>query len=101
MVATFLINFLLRFVPGLGPLAPVIARLTVAFGTQEATAAYQTVKELVREAAANPAFTSGAQRFAWVWPNAIVLVAKEQPTVLQQTIRTFLEMEVAAIKAGG
>ncbi|HXQ67984.1 MAG TPA: hypothetical protein VN980_15540 [Alphaproteobacteria bacterium] len=93
-IVNLVVKLLLRFVPGIGPIAPAIATTALKLGALEGGAAYAIVKGLVGQAEHDPALKDGAARFEWVLPKALAEIAEAQPGIAHSLVRFMIETAV-------
>ena len=93
-IVNLVVKLLLRFVPGIGPIAPAIATTALKLAALEGGAAYAVVKDLVGQAEHDAALKDGAARFEWVLPRALAEIAEAQPGIALSLVRFMIETAV-------
>ena len=94
-IVNLVVKLLLRFVPGIGPIAPAIATTALKLGsTRGRRSRDPVVKDLVGQAEHDAALKDGAARFERVLPRALAEIAEAQPGIALSLVRFMIETAV-------
>lgn len=99
-MTSLLVKLLLFIAPGLGnPLATAIIGAAVAVGDEEVKIMLPIVRNLIAQANANPQFTSGPQKFVWVFEQSAAAFPGANREALGTMINIAVQEATAIAKA--